>query len=58
MQNFLMAEEGQQDVLEYSLLFAALLLVTVGILHGMHYSISGIWSAPNTSVAAAKTAGF
>jgi len=49
-----LAEEGGQDLIEYTLLLAFIALVGAGVYIGMGSMTSGIWSIANSRVAAAN----
>jgi Flp pilus assembly pilin Flp len=49
-------EERAQDLVEYSMLLAAIGLVASGLLLNVGGSVSGIWSSGNTQLTAANTA--
>jgi Flp pilus assembly pilin Flp len=48
-------DEQAQDVLEYTLLLAAIALASAATLMGMGQIINGIWSIANSRLAAANT---
>jgi Flp pilus assembly pilin Flp len=49
-------EEHGQDLIEYTLLLAFVCLVAAGLFVNSGKSVSGIWTAANTRLAAANTA--
>jgi Flp pilus assembly pilin Flp len=54
MRHFLLNQDGQ-DILEYSLLLAAVALAGAALLIGMGGVISGIWMISNSRLAAANS---
>ena len=49
-------DESGQDLIEYTLLMAFVLLASAGLVIGGGGSISGIWGTANSQLAAANTA--
>ena len=49
-------DESGQDLIEYTLLLALIVLLSAGLLLGGGKSVSGIWSVTNSRLAAANTA--
>jgi len=54
MQNFVNDEQGQ-DLIEYTLLLAFVCLASATLFVNAGRSVSGIWSATNSRLAAANT---
>jgi Flp pilus assembly pilin Flp len=52
----LIDDEQGQDLIEYTLLMAFVALAAAALFIGAGGSISGIWTASNTQLAAANTA--
>jgi Flp pilus assembly pilin Flp len=52
--NFVQDEQGQ-DLIEYTLLLAFVCLASAALFIGAGGSVSGIWSAANTRLAAANS---
>ena len=52
----LLREEGGQDIVEYTLLMAALTLACAAVVIGVGTQTAGIWSIVNSRLAAANTA--
>jgi Flp pilus assembly pilin Flp len=52
--NFVQDEQGQ-DLIEYTLLLAFVCLASAALFIGAGGSVSGIWSATNTRLAAANS---
>ena len=55
LRNFWNDEQGQ-DLIEYTLLMAFVALASAALFIGAGSSIKGIWTATNTSLAAANAA--
>ena len=55
LMNFYRDERGQ-DLIEYTLLLAFVALAAAALFVGTGSSVSGIWGAANTQLAAANTA--
>ena len=56
LRNFWKDEQGQ-DLIEYTLLLAFVALASAALFIGAGSSIKGIWTATNSNLAAANTAG-
>jgi Flp pilus assembly pilin Flp len=52
----LLREETGQDIVEYTLLMAALTLACAAVVIGVGIQTAGIWSIVNSRLAAANTA--
>ena len=57
LRNFWNDEQGQ-DLIEYTLLMAFVALASAALFIGAGSSIKGIWTATNTSLAAANAASY
>jgi len=51
-----LADEGGQDLIEYTLLMAFVALASAAIFLGAGGSISGIWNTSNSQLASANSA--
>jgi Flp pilus assembly pilin Flp len=49
------ADEGGQDLVEYSLLLAFLALATIGLLTNANTSLSSLWGTVSSSLTSANT---
>lgn len=56
MRESLIHGEGGQDIVEYTLLLAAIALSGVALFLGVGVSVNGLWSIANSRLAAANQA--